>query len=203
MTRIPLIFVVLAAQVPLAADGAGSIALQVAEGTVTFEVGTNIPALRVHGKSDAIRANVRAELGAQGLVISEVDATVTVDSLKTGLALRDDHMRKRVFTDDRGRMPDLRFVGERFECRPAGVRRSTCSVDGALEVRGVTKPFAIVLGVKDDGRVFRVAGTAMVRLSDYGIDRPSQLGVTTANEIALTLDLVVRAAALQTGGARS
>jgi polyisoprenoid-binding protein YceI len=194
MMRMLPILLIVAAQASAAADGARGTVLHVAGGTVTFEVGTNIPALRVHGTSDAIRANVRAEVGPQGIAISEVDATITIVSLKTGLALRDDHMRKRVFTDDSGGMPDLRFVGERFDCRPTAARRSSCSVEGVLELRGVTKPFAIALAVKEEGGAFRVAGSGTVRLSDYGIDRPSQLGVTTANEVTLTLDLVVRAA---------
>jgi polyisoprenoid-binding protein YceI len=192
-----------AAQVSLVAAGSGSTTPDVADGTVTFEVATNIPALRVHGKSDAIRAHVRAEVGSEGLAISEVDATVPVGSLKTGLALRDDHMRKLVFTDDRGRTPDLRFVGERFACRPGAGRRTTCSVEGALEVRGVIKPFAIALVVTEDRGAFRVSGNGVLRLSDYGIDRPSQLGVSTANEITLTLDLVVRLSGSQVGASQT
>jgi polyisoprenoid-binding protein YceI len=203
MMRTLFILMTVAAQAPLVAAGAGSTALHVTKGSVTFEVGTNIPALRVHGKSDAIRANLRAELGQQGIAISEVDATVTVSSLRTGLALRDDHMRKRVFTDDHGQMPDLRFVGERFACRPAAGGRSACTVEGALDVRGVTKPFAITLSVREDRGVFRVSGSGTVRLSDYGIERPSQLGVTTGNEVTLTLDLVVGATALQVGMVRA
>jgi polyisoprenoid-binding protein YceI len=203
MTRTLLMLATLAAQAPAAAAGTGDPLLQVAEGTVTFEVATNIPALRVHGKSTAVRANVRAELGTRGIAISEIDATVPVVSLKTGLALRDDHMRHRVFTDDHGRTPDLRFVGERFECSPAAAQRSACRVEGTLHVRGVTRPFAIALVVKDDRGVFRVSGSGTVRLSDYGIDRPSQLGVTTADDVALTVDLVVRAVARQVAKVRS
>jgi polyisoprenoid-binding protein YceI len=197
MTRTLLFLIPLAAHVSLSAAGAGATALHVAEGTVTFEVATNIPALRVHGKSEAIRANVRAELSGQGVAISEVDATVPVISLKTGLSLRDEHMRKQIFTDDSGRTPDLRFVGERFECRSAAARRHACTVEGTLQVRGVTKPFAMALVVKEDGGAFRVSGNGAVRLSDYGIGRPSQLGVSTANEVTLSFDLVARAAAPQ------
>jgi hypothetical protein len=112
-------------------------------------------------------------------------------------------MRKQIFTDDSGRTPDLRFAGERFECRSAAARRHTCTVEGTLQVRGVTKPFAITLVVKEDGGAFRVSGSGTVRLSDYGIGRPAQLGVSTANEVTLSFDLVARAGAPRIGSSQT
>ena len=69
----------------LAADAAA--VLQVSQGTVTFEVGTNVPALRVLGKSSAVKAYALVLLGPEGAVVEHIGASLPVKSLPTGLAL--------------------------------------------------------------------------------------------------------------------
>ena len=44
------------------------------------------------------------------------------------------------------------------------------------------------LKVRADGSAFRAAGDGIVKLSDYGIEQPSQFGVKTSNEIQLHLE---------------
>ena len=163
------------------------------QGTVSFEVATNVPALRVHGKSSSLTARARVGTGPDGLVLEQIEATVPVRSLETGMALRDDHMRKYIFTTAAGETPDVQFSSERAECpRSESARRATCTVSGALAIRGTTKPFVMTVIISEENGSIRASGTGIIKLSTYGIDQPSQLGVRTTDEVKLKLELTAR-----------
>ena len=116
------------------AAGPDDAQINVNQGTVSFEVATNVPALRVHGKSSSVTARARIASGPNGFVLEQIDATVPVRSLDTGLSLRDEHMRKYIFTTADGQVPDVHFSGERAECSKPD-QRPTCTVSGELVIR--------------------------------------------------------------------
>ena len=101
-------------------------------------------------------------------------------------------MLKYVFTTADGKVPDMRFVAERTTCSAAAGGAQTCKVAGDLFIRNVARPFSIVLKVSDDGSYFRAAGDGVVLLSTYDIAPPSQLGVTTKDDVTLHMDFVVK-----------
>jgi polyisoprenoid-binding protein YceI len=176
----------------------GDVVVDVNQGTVSFDVATNVPALRVHGKSNSVTARARLASGPQGTVLEQIEATLPVRSLQTGLALRDEHMRKYIFTTPDGQVPDVQFSSERAECPAIGSgQRTTCTVNGALTIRGTARPFVMTLTISEDKGILRASGYGIVRLSTYGIDQPSQLGVRTTDEIKLKLELTARRSAPQ------
>jgi len=164
--------------------------VEIREGTARFDASTNLPAIRIHGKSEGLEGRARIRKNADGLVIERLEATLPVRTLKTGMELRDEHMRKYVFTTPDGRLRDVRFVAERATCPGAGGAH-TCKVSGNLFIRDVPRPFTIVLKVSDDGISLRAAGEGIVRLSTYDIAPPSQLGVKTKDDVKLQMDFVV------------
>jgi polyisoprenoid-binding protein YceI len=183
--------------VPLAApaEAQGTADAQVVEvrgGTCSFEVDTSLPVLSVHGKSSALEGRVRVRRRTEGPVLEQIEATVPVKSLGTGLKLRDEHMRKHVFTTVDGQMPDVRFVAGGAACARKSANQSTCQVTGELTIRGTARPFTVALAVKEDGDRFHASGDGIVRLSAYGIEKPSQLGVTTSDEVKLRLEFTAR-----------
>lgn len=184
---------------PMASGANDAVMLEVSQGTVTFEVGTNVPALRVHGKSNAIKARARVGLGPEGAAVLEyIEASVPVKSLGTGLELRDEHMRKYIFTRPDGQVPDLRFSAERIACPKMGSgQRMKCEVSGELVIRETARPFTIALTLIEEHGDFRAAGDGIVKLSAYGIEQPSQLGVRTADDVKLRLEFTARRPASQ------
>jgi polyisoprenoid-binding protein YceI len=177
--------------------------VQVEGGVVQFDSGTNVPVVSVHGKTNALRADVRAGRTADALEIEQIQATLPVKSISTGMGLRDEHMRKYIFTKSDGSMPDLQFKAANLRCAVQAGHEAPCSINGTLSIRGVEKPFAITLKVKQEaGSVFKAAGSAAVKLSDYGIERPSQLGVQAEDEVKLTIQFTGREATVHasTGG---
>jgi len=187
--------VVLALAGTAAAQTAGDASLvEVKNGTAAFEVGTNVGAISVHGKSNDLTARLRMRQSPDGAVLEGIEAAVPVKSIGTGMGLRDSHMRKYVFTTADGQVPDLKFSADKAVCSKGEGRQSTCQLSGNLAIRGTERPFSIVLKVSEDGDTLRAVGDGTVTLSAYGIERPSQLGVTTEDDVKLRLDLTAKQA---------
>jgi polyisoprenoid-binding protein YceI len=164
--------------------------VEVAEGTATFTALTNIPAVTVHGKTKAVTGAATVIRDSGRLVIERAEARIPVTSLGTGMSLRDTHMRKLVFTTPAGETPDLVFESEKTECHAASNAETTCELKGNLTLRGVKRDFHLTLKVRSDGaEKYRVSGEGSVKLSTYGIEPPSQLGVRVADEVRVALEL--------------
>jgi polyisoprenoid-binding protein YceI len=179
----------LTGSVLVAGDGADE--TEVRGGAAAFQVGTNIPAIRVHGKSKAVQGRASVRLTPDGLAIDELHASVPVQTLSTGMSLRDGHMRKYIFTAADGRLPDLEFSATDAVCT-GSADRADCRLAGHLTIRGNAQPFTIVVVATRQDSGFRVVGESVVRLSSYGIEPPSQLGVRTDDEVKLSVDVLAR-----------
>ena len=192
-----------AALAPSAASAAidDAVPMEVRGGTATFDVGTNVLAISIHGKSSALEGSVRIWSSADGLVLERVEVTLQVKTLSTGMGLRDEHMRQYVFTTPDGQLPDLHFSGNVAVCSGG---QSTCQLSGELAIRGTPRPFAISLKVSRKGSAFRAVGDGTMKLSAYGIPQPSQLGVKTEDEVKLHVDFLAKPAsgAVSTRGMR-
>jgi polyisoprenoid-binding protein YceI len=166
--------------------------IEIRGGTATFDVGTNVGVISIHGKSTALVGRARILQTDEGLVIEDLQAVMPVRTLNTGLSLRDEHMRKYVFATADGELPDVRFSAERAVC--SGTADRTCQLSGALVIRDTSRPFAITLKVDGKGDGFRAAGDGVVKLSAYGIASPSQLGISTTDDVKLHVEFLVKRA---------
>jgi polyisoprenoid-binding protein YceI len=179
--------------------------VEVRGGTAAFAVDTNISAITVHGKSTALTARLRLRQAPDGPVLEGIDAAVPVKSLNTGMGIRDEHMRKYIFTTDDGQVPDLRFTADRATCSKSATRQSVCDLSGTLVIRGTARPFTIAMKLTEEGDSIRAVGDSTVSLSTYGIERPSQLGVRTADDVKLRFEVTAKVAgprAVATTGVR-
>jgi|SRR5579862_2045543 len=164
--------------------------LTIVNGVASFSVATNIMAIEVSGKSTAVQARVTVRQEGGSMTLQHIEASLAAKSLNTGMGLRDEHMRKHIFTTAGGDVPDLRFEGGEVDCPAAAPGREiACKVSGSLAIRGVPKPFSIALKVRQTGDLVRASGDGIVKLSDYGIERPTQLGVKTSDDVKIHLDL--------------
>ena len=167
--------------------------VEVRGGIASFDAGTNVAAISVHGKSSELDAHASVKEGTTGLALEKVEVTLPVKSLATGMGLRDEHMRKLVFTNPDGSVPDVKFVSSEATCAPdAGKHQATCKVAGDLAIRGLLRPFTMTLLVSRDGAAFRAAGDGIVKLSAYGIEQPTQFGVKMHDDVKLHLDFTAR-----------
>lgn len=145
---------------------------------VVFE--SKAPLETFQGKTSALTAII--DLNRENLNDSvAVSVEIALDSLDTGIPVRNRHMRENHL--ETGRFPTARFESialvephpDRFlEGRALGFE-----VEGRLTLHGVTRPVVLpvtVTQVTTDGRVELLAESRFeVKLSDYGIDRPQFL----------------------------
>ncbi len=182
-----------------AGDGpTNAIEVGIESGTAVFESTTNMPGIEVKGKSTALTGRVSVAQDGNNLVLQGIDASLPVSSLATGMKVRDEHMRKYIFTTADGREPDLHFTAENGSC-PGSSRQFACQLTGQLTIRGVTRPAGIRLKVKQPGgpgTAFHVEGDGLVKRSDYGIPPPSQFGVKPSNEVKLHLEFAGKSKSL-------
>jgi len=187
------------------AETGRQVAIPVEAGLVTFDVATNISAVSVHGKSGSVRGLVRARVGDGQLFLEEVLAALPVDALTTGMSLRDEHMKKYIFTTSDHQTPELRFKGQKLACPMNSNSGAVCQATGNMTIRGVEKPLTLSLKVKVAGSAYRAVGDGSIKLSDYGIERPSQFGVRCADDVRIHIEISgresVESAAPRTGGA--
>jgi polyisoprenoid-binding protein YceI len=158
-------------------------------GSATFHSGTNVSGIEIKGISNALAASADVVKDTDKLIIKRVDASLPVKSLLTGMKIRDEHMRKYIFTTSDGHEPDLHFTADEGSC-PATGPGFSCALSGNLSIRGIARSLTLNLKVKEQtgSSVFRVAGDGVVKLSDYGIDPPSQFGVKPLNQVEIHLD---------------
>ena len=194
---IPLVVCLAAEAISLVASS-----LAVQGGTASFVVNTTVPGISVKGKSTALEAHATLERVPEGLKLENIHASLPVRSFATGMSLRDEHMRRYIFTTAQGTTPDLRFDGVDSTCAADHGSDVSCKVSGELSIRGVARPFTITLKLKTENAAYHASGDALVKLSDYGIEQPSQFGVKTANDVQLHLELNGKAADTIADGGR-
>ena len=175
--------------------------IQLNGGTVTFEVATNVFSTTVRGESNAITGGTRLRDNGSSLRLERLEAVVPVATLKTGIRLRDEHMRKYIFETSDGQAPDVRFSADAADC-PKNGSGYACNASGNLAIRGTARPFSIELKVVRNGDGFRVTGDGRLAVSHYGIERPSQFGVRTEDEVKIHLDVKARTVATSTARLR-
>ncbi|HZN41017.1 MAG TPA: YceI family protein [Planctomycetota bacterium] len=107
------------------------------------------------------------------------EVTVDAGSLVTGVEGRDTDMWEHLATKEH---PQIRFAIQRFRPAPGGidVQKQTArgDIDGKMTIRGQTRSLTmpVQLEVDPQKRVV-VSGQVPLKLSDYGVPVPSQLGI--------------------------
>src|SRR5207237_291401 len=121
--------------------GGDAALVEVHGGTAAFAVDTNISAISVHGKSTALEARLRLRQSTEGAVLEGIEAAVPVKTIGTGMGMRDEHMRKYIFTTSDGQVPDIRFAADKAACgKIEPGQPTTCQVSGTLAIRGTARP---------------------------------------------------------------
>lgn len=158
-------------------------------GSVKFVATTNISAISIHGQSNNLRSHVSLNRVNGQVVLEDLEARLDPKSLSTGMAIRDHHMREKIFNTAADTAPDLLFTSPKLTCPDAAKgQESTCQVSGSFSLRGVTKPFAMAMRIKADGTRYKVSGEGVLKITDFGIERPCQLGVCVSDEVKLKID---------------
>jgi len=121
---------------------------------------------------------------------STVVITVGMNSLSTGIALRDKHMKEYLETD---KYPTAELRVPRASLKiPASGAESSGDTRGSMKIHGQTKDVAFHYSAKRDGDAISVSGSSKVNMNDFGIKTPSYLGVSVKPDVGIATKFVAK-----------
>lgn len=107
---------------------------------------------------------------------------VPLDSLETGISMRDKHMKEKYLETSKYPNADL-------ELAPCALTVSETTCGGKLTLHGVTKPVVVkVKATPSDKKTLKIGADFAVKLSDYGIVIPKFANITVAENVQIQVD---------------
>lgn len=142
--------------------------------------------LKITGQKARLSGEARRDAGS-----FSGEFHVDLTALKTGMDLRDEHMRDRYLEVGKFPTATLKLIAQKF-----ALDGSEATIDGLLTIKGQEHPVKVLATLQEsDGHVTGDA-SFKIKLSDYPVGVPSYLGVTVAADVEV---LVKIAAATKPG----
>lgn len=136
------------------------------------------------GVTDAIDGTIRYD--SNYTRNSEINFKVYLDSLDTGIGLRNKHMRSYLETN---KYPLAKFDGKIVEADNLGTIETRVTVNGSLRIHGVEKQYILKGRIFNYGKLYKVNSSFKISLQDFDIDQPKFLFNKVDNEIKIELNI--------------
>lgn len=160
--------------------------LQTTKGHVEFLAIGKPSAIKIRGKGDDLKSSLQyADKSVAGTF------TFNMDSLTTGIDMRDTHMKEKYLETGK-------FKNAELTLKPTALAKDVCKDDtviekapfeGTLKLHGVEKPVKGDFDVKAQ----KGQGHAQIRfntnITDYSIDIPVYLGIKVADQVEDVVEL--------------
>lgn len=109
--------------------------------------------------------------------------TVPLANISTGIGLRDEHTKAAVEAD---KYPNVSLAVPRANLKfPADGADSSGDAKGSMTFHGTTKDVTFHYAAKRQGTTYTVTGSATINVDDFGVKRPSYLGVTVKPDVSI------------------
>lgn len=151
--------------------------LQGASGPAVTFTAVGPAGLKIEGKSSELSVVDDA---------TNVAITVPLANLKTGIDLRDKHMREKYLEVQKYPNADLQVTRASLKF-PADGAESNGDAQGVMKIHGQSRPVTFHYSAKRGGTKLDVSGTVNLNINDFGIQVPSYLGVTVKPEIQVAV----------------
>jgi polyisoprenoid-binding protein YceI len=149
-----------------------------ARASVKFLAVGNPAAIRIQGEGKAMTMEKAAWKAGKFSAVFHVP----LDSLETGISMRDRHMKEKYLETEKFPNADLVLAN----CALTEVE-TTCPA--SLTLHGVTKTVAIKLkSTPTPAKTLKVNADFAVKLSDYGISIPKFANITVAEDVQIQVD---------------
>jgi len=112
-----------------------------------------------------------------------ISISVGLNSLKTGIDLRDNHMKEKYL--ETGKYPTAVLLVDRAKLK---LPTSGADIDGRLSLHGVTKPVHVHYSASGSGKQANVAGSLRINMKEFGISVPNYLGVTVKPDVDVNVE---------------
>lgn len=113
---------------------------------------------------------------------NNLSVVVGLQGLKTGIDLRDNHMKEKYL--ETGKHPTALLVVDKTKLT---IPSNGGDVNGTLTLHGVTKPVHVHYVASGVAKQVHVEGDMRVNMKEFGIDVPSYLGVTVKPDVQVSV----------------
>jgi len=120
---------------------------------------------------------------------SEVYFEVELDGLKTGIGLRDRHLRNNYLETD---LYPYAFIAGRILGVEIAGDTSRVEISGTFTIHGVERPFGTICTVVRTGPTYHVMSEFEVRLTEHNIEVPSLMFLKVNEVISVKLNFYLR-----------
>jgi polyisoprenoid-binding protein YceI len=114
-----------------------------------------------------------------------VNITVPLANLSTGIALRDKHMKEKYLEVQTYPSATLVIARSALKLPPNG-EKLEADVPGLVKIHGKAKTVSVHYDAKGEGAAFAAHGLFHINMNDFGISVPSYLGVTVKPDVDVT-----------------
>jgi polyisoprenoid-binding protein YceI len=121
---------------------------------------------------------------------SEIYLEVDLNSLDTGIGLRNRHMRENYLETDR--FPITHFKGKVINGAASNDSTVSIEAEGVIFIHGVEKPINVKGSLIKKGNGFRIKTNFEVKLSDFQVEIPSIMFYKIDEIMDLVLDFYVK-----------
>lgn len=119
---------------------------------------------------------------------------VPLADLSTGIALRDEHMKKKYLETDKFPEASLQITDFKMDKDYLKVKGSQKNIPftGKLTVHGIEKDVTGTADLESDDKVLTILAKTNTNISNHKIDLPTYLGVKVADEVAIQTELKIK-----------
>ena len=172
---------------PSFAEDTGSKAVQLepASGNVSFEAIGRPSMLKIKGKGTALKGSLKVS-GAKVTGSS----TFELNSLETGLSMRDKHMKEKYLETEKYPQAKLTLTELTLpeSAQKAIFTSEKIPFKGVMSLHGVNKPVEGIADLSRSGSGYTVIATFPIKTPDFAIATPSFAGITLADNVTVTVE---------------
>lgn len=158
------------------------------KGQVLFHAIGRPSAIKINGTGEGARGTLT--IGADGKMNGHL--TFNLNSLTSGIDLRDHHMKEKYLEVGKYSQAELLITSlpltEPVLAETTGKSPATeesLPFNGQLKLKDVTKNVSGTAKIKKAASALEIEAQFSLKLDDYGIDIPKYLGVTVASEVQI------------------
>ena len=149
-------------------------------GAVTFEAVGKPSFLKIKGQGEGPSGNIQIDKSITG------EFKFKLDTLNTGISLRDSHMKEKYL--EVAKHPEAQLKLQ--EVKDWSVEKGEAQAvpfKGSLTIHGVEKPVTGTVDIKKKDAGYSVVANFETKISLYAIDLPSYAGVTVADDVKVSV----------------
>lgn len=160
--------------------------LDPSKGRTEFKAVGRPAAIKIVGEGAGPEGEIKTLKAGDDLILSG-EVQVNLDSLKTGISLRDDHMKEKYLETGKFKTAILKFKDNRLQ-KATLLAGEEIKTTAQLVFRQIEKPVEIILRMNRENETFKILSQFQMRLSDFQVPVPTYAGITVADFVDVKVE---------------